>query len=618
MSLKIKSITIEGMHNVDKLTYDFDDSLTYLHGLNGKGKSTVLTAIQLALLGYIPGCNKNKESIFRHANSHTMAVTLELGNCSENDSGIIIRRVWTGTSKGINYAVDITPQNYTEDDIRSMISNVEIPLYNFNDFVGMTANKLKDWFISFMPDGCAEVDWQKLLTDSVIETPYYDEAFVKDVCAQIGPSKKGVEGVRDVNLLLKCMLSADKSALDRNAQTIRSLIYYEDSENENVEELRSQKAFLQQQAKMADLVRHQLTMKANHDEVIHDLQSKLPAHDPAHDDELSKWEDEMANLCKQQTHIQESISDKKLKLASIDYDISSKMSIINGDGICPYTRSRCESVSDLTFKYKQEVSELNSKKSELKDEINNLLAQAKANTTTIDTYRMQIDKRMSLYFELSTCTAQAVSVDDHTPELLTTDFDAQIREIDDKLIKIEANERYNALIESLTAEKYKFELEIAALKIWIKLTDANGIQSEMAEKPFENFAAEIDKYLKHTFGENVRAGFNVSGKANSFSFGIIRNDKYIPYELLSSGEKCLYTLSLMLVILKSNSSSNTLNTIMIDDLLDHLDDQNIERLFESLYTVDDIQFIFAGVKPCKFAESVNCVIEVGDVTDVSK
>ena len=43
--MKIKSVLIEGMHNVDKKLYNFDGS-TYFHGLNGSGKSTVLQAVQ--------------------------------------------------------------------------------------------------------------------------------------------------------------------------------------------------------------------------------------------------------------------------------------------------------------------------------------------------------------------------------------------------------------------------------------------------------------------------------------------------------------------------------------------------------------------------------------------
>ena len=53
--MKFKSITITGMHKVDKKTYTFNDDVTYFIGENGSGKSTILEAAELALLGYIPG-----------------------------------------------------------------------------------------------------------------------------------------------------------------------------------------------------------------------------------------------------------------------------------------------------------------------------------------------------------------------------------------------------------------------------------------------------------------------------------------------------------------------------------------------------------------------------------
>ena len=66
--MKIKKITIEGFHNIKDKTYEFDN-LTYFNGPNGAGKSSILQALQLALLGYIPGTDKNKTAIFRHSGS---------------------------------------------------------------------------------------------------------------------------------------------------------------------------------------------------------------------------------------------------------------------------------------------------------------------------------------------------------------------------------------------------------------------------------------------------------------------------------------------------------------------------------------------------------------------
>ena len=64
--MKIKSIYIDGLHNAVNKTYTFND-INYIYGNNGIGKSTILQAIQLALLGYIPGTAKNSREALRAA-----------------------------------------------------------------------------------------------------------------------------------------------------------------------------------------------------------------------------------------------------------------------------------------------------------------------------------------------------------------------------------------------------------------------------------------------------------------------------------------------------------------------------------------------------------------------
>jgi DNA repair exonuclease SbcCD ATPase subunit len=120
-------------------------------------------------------------------------------------------------------------------------------------------------------------------------------------------------------------------------------------------------------------------------------------------------------------------------------------------------------------------------------------------------------------------------------------------------------------------------------------------------KPFEELADNMTDIIRKMYKkDDIVAKFNISGKANSFTFGLIRNGTYIPYDLLSSGEKCLYTLALMICI--TNTNKSPLRLMICDDMFDHLDSTTIESTFDILGTINDIQFIFAGVKPCKNAE----------------
>ena len=63
--MRLTSIRIVGMHKVEDKTYQLKD-FNYLYGQNGAGKTTIMQAIQLAILGYIPGTNKTKSDVFRH------------------------------------------------------------------------------------------------------------------------------------------------------------------------------------------------------------------------------------------------------------------------------------------------------------------------------------------------------------------------------------------------------------------------------------------------------------------------------------------------------------------------------------------------------------------------
>ena len=82
--MKLESIEIHGMHRIDAKgkVYNLDDT-NYLTGPNGAGKSTVLQAIQLALLGYIPGTDKKPAAIFAHACAPVMSVTATILNGGE-------------------------------------------------------------------------------------------------------------------------------------------------------------------------------------------------------------------------------------------------------------------------------------------------------------------------------------------------------------------------------------------------------------------------------------------------------------------------------------------------------------------------------------------------------
>ena len=133
------------------------------------------------------------------------------------------------------------------------------------------------------------------------------------------------------------------------------------------------------------------------------------------------------------------------------------------------------------------------------------------------------------------------------------------------------------------------------MKRLIRRTDVNGLQQELMNRSFTSFAYTCSGHVVKFFGDESRSlQFNLSSKANSFSFGLKTKDTYVPYELLSSGEKCLVILAVLLNISKRNS----IPVLLVDDFLDHLDEDRAAKCFDALCEITDTQVIIAGVKPC--------------------
>ena len=129
--------------------------------------------------------------------------------------------------------------------------------------------------------------------------------------------------------------------------------------------------------------------------------------------------------------------------------------------------------------------------------------------------------------------------------------------------------------------------------------------------PFDLLSDSINRVLTQLFGLDTVVKFNSENKANSFSFGVERNNVYVPYSLLSSGEKCMFILSMYIGLLEYTKSP--LKLILIDDFLDHLDDENFISIFKVLRDNTSNQYIFAGVKSLDIDPSIESICNVIEI-----
>lgn len=599
--MRIKSVYIEGLHNAHDKTYTFED-ITYLHGRNGAGKSTVLNAIQFALLGYIPG-SKTKTAKLRHSKDGKIHVKITLLDDSNND--IVIDRVLTENTD----ILTTTPENY---DITTIISDLELPIFNFNEFIGQTANKLKDYFIkNILPIQNGTINWESMLTNAIADKTLDNKEDIIRNGVELVSDLNGspLEQAVSANEIFKNEVSAIKKELDSMQGAIDSLIFYDDYTGPaNIDAI-------DDQIRELSLLKDSVIAYRTAEMQVASVQSKLEIAQKELADLTTIGNSETFNqeatnsseCCEDITNKMQSIKDE---IHEIDAKIKSRKFIINSKGVCQYTGDVCESIAAKAEVFTSQVKEFSDLQDALKDKLSEYqleynrkhsqFEEAQNNINKWNTLTLQIDNLQSMVNTLPT-----------KPNTDKTDIELaqEIQALQNNKMKAFANHQYNATIDDLTKKKFQTELELAVYKAWVKKTDVNDLQTQIMQQPFNELADKMTSYIQTMYGNNsLKAHFNVEAKANSFSLGIIRDDKYIPYDLLSSGEKCLYTLALMICII--DNSKSPLKVLLLDDSLDNLDDVAIENTFEALKNISGIQFIMAGVKNCNSAQDILVTIAV--------
>lgn len=618
--MKLKKITIEGLHATDRKTYEFSD-FNYIVGPNGSGKTTILNAIQLALLGYIPGTDKKKSAIYQHAGGTTLSVTAYLDN---NGQMVSVKRIWAGVGKDIITNVEVSPNGY---DISNILSGIELPIFNFNELLGLTANKMKDWFIEFLPSTDVDVDWRRELAASVESEFDGKSNLIESAVSSIQSQNiSGMDSIRWANNFFKQGLSFKKAELDRNTKTIQSLIYYDDvTEDVSLESILRRISELQRRKSDMQQVNY---IKSSNEKIQNTIDSlyadctySTVDEDPRFIDLSVKWNDVQQKLNTENSeklryeYVAKS-QDLTRQISEVEADIRSYSKVLSSNGVCPYTDSKCESIQNLREEYTVASNDakmfLDTLKSNLKVLEENESARIQSIRNLTDT-RAKLESSISAicakYEKLDTLRSQIQMVPFVPDSDKNVDYDAEIERLQSLRSKYEANQRYNNLITELTKSKFELENEVNAYKSWVNLTGVNGLQTQSdSANPFDELASKMSEIIEPLFGRDCKCKFNLVSKANSFSFGLDRNGEYIPYEMLSSGEKCMYSLAFMLSIL--SYANCPLKLILVDDSFDHLDDSNLNKLFNSLYDVEGIQMIFAGVKKIDVPESSGRMIRI--------
>ena len=600
--MKVKSVSISGFHKIqNEVTYHMDE-LNYIFGNNGAGKSSILQAIQLGFLGYIPGTKKRKSDIFKHCNGKSMSITLSL----EGEDDVTINRTWVKKRNDVEESYNFESKNKVFGCVEDIIGNLQIPIFDFDEFLGMTPNLQKELLASIVSSNMDEKDVKEMLRN--VDT-FDGEAcndLLDEICSKLS-SIESIEDIKTLNSILKEYESVTKNEYKRTQNTLQSLVYYDEFDGRLDEvEINSDILKTRESLKSLQDCKNNIAYYDNDNQKLDKLLNQYDlSEDEESDIELNNMVEDLEKYSLQSKNLNSEIMLIQKEMNSIESDIKAFKTILDSDGICPYTSNECSTI-------KTKIQEINETKKELEDKLNQLSTKQKdlmyeydKITSDINCLKSSITERQSLYtkknmieedIRIVKLRLESKNIDFKNIDTTISKVTNKLEDLHDELVQAKANNKFNEIQNTMNKEIDALEVRLDWLKDAIKLTGVGGLQSDILKQPFEvisSFMGDMVDQMKFKLGS---PHFIIEEKSNSFNFGFIRDDNFIQFSQLSSGEKCIF-ISIFLLALVESSDSH-LKLIMMDDLFDHLDDNNYEIIMNHLEEISsDNQIIIAGVKP---------------------
>lgn len=606
---KIKSIEITGMHNVDHKKYNLSD-FTYFYGLNGSGKSTILQAIQLALLGYIPGSKKTNEGIFEHCNCNSMSVKLTL---EDNTDTFSISRLYSKSKSGSISKKETIPENI---DLDTILGDVQIPIFNFNDFINLTPNKLKEWFINYIPsDSSKDAEYRKEIEKYIFESIEDDKHrnFVISMFHNCMTSSDIIQDISTLNKEIKNEISFQKSNLTRMQNSLQQMSLSSDKICRESSVINEEIQNLTEEIYQFDTT---MRNRAEQDYAKNKLNEYLKLLELDSVDSLLPLKDKIQHTINQLTIELQSTTKSADELESITHEAESKIKtahstlaeyrsiLTSPETVCPYTNEVCSSnsirqVIDTKYERLQKSLSLQENK------YSQCVSEQKKYKYCIDSLSKEIadlNRKLDLVIE-------CIQYYEQNKSLLSQNFECSDRrnvyDINKRLdeLKSELQDAYKqearaSIDEDILQQSVDLSNYIEELKLIEKYTGPNGISSDIAKIPFNKLSDDFHFELSNICNKFIdyRPVFDLNSR--SFRIGIEKEENFVPYTTLSSGEKALYAIALCVTLLKYNTAE--LNVLIMDDVLDHIDEENMLSLSKYMDSQSNIiQFIFAGVNEIK-------------------
>lgn len=594
--MKVISIVIKNMNKVKQEEIRFQDA-NYLYGCNGCGKSTVLQAVQLALLGYIPGQPKTNSSIFTHCNDNVMSVSANLeidrfGTCN-------VTRTWTKVRDTVTCESVFDPVDLEE--YLKINTDIELPVLNFSEFSNMSANAVKSWFIDHMIQANSSRNWQDMLELSDIDYSMCEADFTQLLEDAVNAEATTVAGCVNLNKAFKVIRSNVKSKRDGLQSAIRTLLFDDKIGQVSEADIQNLKSLIE---KIDSEIQH--IEKANQ---AYERAENLKASISEYMHRSTACDNEVVAEYETKSEKLQELEDT-YREAQTKYSAATDMLRIYNQSHPEPTVTFCEKYNENCYRCDcdsyTEYQEIHLPKIE-QLAANQLLCCEFLNRATeeIQKLRSEINCIESSYRMISRNRVKIEALQEELDALLdvpddiesTEQLQSRKSELTSELVSMMSNLEYTKKSDELSDVKMKLDYELTLLDKLIKRTGVNDLQTKLVTEPFEKLADDIEAFSSSYCFKDGKLAFNVSTKANSFSFGLDRDGTFVPYDNLSSGEKAKFSIMIQLYMIQKLNSR--LNILVIDDNFDHIDDDNFHDLMEDIgiYSAKtNVQFILAGVR----------------------
>lgn len=595
----IKSIEVSNFNNYDEpRKINFSKGLNYLYGANGTGKSTLLYAIQYALLGYIPAFGKTKETTFEHS-ANGANITVEL-IVTDGKTDYTIHRELNRTPKGkLDEKFEVTPYM----DLQAILGLLELPILKYDEFCSLTANKLKDWFTEFLPATQTEIEWKKEIKKEIKDcSDEWLEEVLAEVTGKANLAQNPLDLVRLVNAYAKDCVSVENAQIKRLSSTTQSLVFFDDIpySDDTIESTKEKiDAISKRIYGYSDYAKYNATIDTLDAKYNYKVNANSELELSA---EIASCNEELKNIKSEMDKIDAIIRDIDVKRRSAEEIYKFICDTLDGGTpVCHISGASCSALSSSTLIAKGRT---------LENELNGYESKLKEMTERLNVLQEKYSDTYSKVQNLTEIKSNVISLPsiENLADYDLFDLDEAEEEkasLEKILEQMYGNAKYTELYDKIEAEIFTANQRLEWFKKLSKLTDVNGLQTVLTNKPFIDLECRLDSSVKLLFGNDYSAKILVSDKSNGFCIGIVKDAIFVEYQYLSSGEKCLFSLALLSTFIK-DTDKNLLCVVLADDMLDHLDTVKADRAFNALNEMG-IQYVLAGVKPCGVEE---CVIHI--------